>query len=76
MKSPAYLARLDQPTSMTRTVMSEIFKDMIRTVCHRVFRLGTMRGTGIVSGNVANGPNSTLLIPTRTLGMISICCQS
>ena len=57
MKSPAYLARLDQPTSMTRTVMSEIFKDMIRTVCHRVFRLGTMRGTGIVSGNVANGPN-------------------
>jgi len=40
MKSPAYLARLDQPTSMTRTVMSEIFKDMIRTVCHRMFRLG------------------------------------
>jgi hypothetical protein len=44
MKSPAYLARLDQPTSMTRTVMSEIFKDMIRTVCHRVFRLGRWHG--------------------------------
>ena len=31
LKSPAYLERLDHPTAMTRTVMSEIFKDMIRT---------------------------------------------
>ena len=38
LKSAAYLARLDEPTPMTRTVMSEIFKDMIRTVCHRTFR--------------------------------------
>ncbi len=32
LKSPAYLARLDDPTPMTRIVMAEIFKDMIRTV--------------------------------------------
>ena len=40
LKSPAYLERLDHPTPMTRTVMSEIFKDMIRTACDRVFRRG------------------------------------
>jgi hypothetical protein len=34
---------------MTRTVMSEIFKDMIRTVCRRTFRLGAMRGTCVVA---------------------------
>jgi hypothetical protein len=49
LKSSAYLERLDQPTPMTRIVMSEIFKDMIRTVCHRTFRLGVMRGTGVVA---------------------------
>jgi hypothetical protein len=49
LKSAAYLERLDHPTPMTRTVMSEIFKDMIRTVCHRTFRLGAMRGTGVVT---------------------------
>src|SRR5271167_3654219 len=34
LKSAAYLARLDNPTPMTRRTMSGIFKDMIRTVCH------------------------------------------
>jgi hypothetical protein len=49
LKSAAYLGRLDEPTPMTRTVMSEIFKDMIRTVCRRTFRLGAMRGTATVT---------------------------
>ena len=49
LKSATYLGRLDQPTPMTRTVMSEIFKDMIRTVCRRTFRLGAMRGTAMVT---------------------------
>jgi len=49
LNSPAYLVRLDDPTPMTRTVMSEIFKDMIRTVCHRTFRVGTMRGAAAVA---------------------------
>jgi len=49
LKSDAYLERLDHPTPMTRKVMSEIFKDMIRTVCHRTFRLGAMRGMATVT---------------------------
>jgi hypothetical protein len=29
--------------------MSEIVKDVFRTVCHRTLRLGAMRGTGVVT---------------------------
>ena len=57
LKSAAYLGRLNDPTPMTRTVMSEIFKDMIRTVCHRTFRLGSMRGTAVVTVRFAERPN-------------------
>jgi hypothetical protein len=61
LKSAAYLARLDRPTAMTRMVMSEIFKDMIRTVCHRTFRLGAMRGTGVVTVRFGERPAKTVL---------------
>jgi hypothetical protein len=61
LKSAAYLGRLDAPTPMTRKVMSEIFKDMIRTVCHRTFRLGTMRGTCVVTVRFSRPPAETVL---------------
>ena len=64
LKSSAYLARLDDPTPMTRIVMSEIFKDMIRTVCDRVFRRGFLRGTGVVTVRFAQRPDETLLEAT------------
>jgi hypothetical protein len=64
LKSPAYLGRLDQPTPMTRTVMSEIFKDMIRTVCHRVFRRGAMRGAGVVAVRFGESPDEAALQAT------------
>jgi hypothetical protein len=56
LRSAAYLGRLDAPTPMTRTVMSEIFKDMIRTVCRRTFRLGAMRGTNVVTARFGESP--------------------
>ena len=49
LKSAAYIERLNHPTPMTHKIMSEIFKDMIRTVCHRTFRLGAMRGAAAVA---------------------------
>jgi hypothetical protein len=61
LKSPAYLERLDHPTPMTRTVMSEIFKDMIRTVCDRVFRRGFLRGTGVVTVRFGQRPDAAAL---------------
>jgi hypothetical protein len=64
LKSAAYLGRLDDPTPMTRTVMSEIFKDMIRTVCRRTFRLGAMRGIGVVAVRFGEPPADTALQAT------------
>jgi hypothetical protein len=49
LKSAAYHMRLNDPTPMTRMVMAEIFKDMIRTVCEQSLRLGTMRGAVAVT---------------------------
>jgi hypothetical protein len=45
LKSVPYLERLNDPTPMTHQVMSEIFRDMIRTACRQTLRLGTMRGS-------------------------------
>ena len=61
LKSPAYLERLDHPTAMTRTVMSEVFKDMIRTACDRVFRRGILRGTGVVTVRFGQRPDEMAL---------------
>jgi hypothetical protein len=63
-KSAAYLERLDHPTPLTRIVMSEIFKDMNRTVCTRTFRRGTMRGSTAVAVRFDECPNESLLKDT------------
>lgn len=42
--SPAYLERLNDPTPLTRAMMSEAFVNMSRTVCRRVWQGGVLRG--------------------------------
>jgi hypothetical protein len=49
LTSKAYLERLDNPTPMTRMVMSEIFLNMNRTVCRRTLRRGGFRGAFVVT---------------------------
>ena len=49
LTSQLYLERLDNPAPMTRKVMSEIFLNMNRTVCHRTLRRGGFRGAYAVS---------------------------
>jgi hypothetical protein len=49
LTSRAYLERLDNPTPMTRRIMSNVFKDMNRTVCRRTFCAGQMRGVVVVA---------------------------
>jgi hypothetical protein len=61
LKSASYLERVGEPTAMTRTVMSEILKDVFRTVCHRRMRLGTMRGTGVVTVRLGERPAEAAL---------------
>lgn len=49
LTSKAYLERLDNPTPMTRRIMTDAFRDMSRTVCHRTLRLGAMRGAAAIT---------------------------
>jgi hypothetical protein len=49
LTSKPYLARLDDPTPMTKKVMSEIFINMNRTVCRRTVRKGGFRGAYAVT---------------------------
>jgi hypothetical protein len=44
LTSRPYLERLDNPTPMTRKMMSDVFIDMNRTVCSRMTRRGHFRG--------------------------------
>jgi hypothetical protein len=42
--SAAYIARLNNPTPLTRAIMLDAFLDMNRTVCRRVQRFGALWG--------------------------------
>ncbi len=44
LTSKPYLERLDHPTPLTHTIMSDVFVNMNRTVCRRVARCGAFRG--------------------------------
>jgi hypothetical protein len=64
LKSAAYLERLDHPTPMTHTIMSGVFKDMVRTVCHRTLRLGAMCGAAAVAVRFAEEVDQNALKAT------------
>ena len=49
LTSKPYLERLDNPTPMTKRIMSEVFINMNRTVCRRTVRRGAFRGAYAVT---------------------------
>ena len=61
LTSKPYLERLDNPTPMTKIVMSEIFINMNRTVCHRTLRRGSFRGAYVVTARFNDAPNTAAL---------------
>jgi hypothetical protein len=64
LTSKPYLARLDDPTPMTKKVMSEIFVNMNRTVCHRTVRKGGFRGAYAVTVRFNAAPDEGALKTT------------
>jgi hypothetical protein len=57
-----YLARLDDPTPMTKRVMSGVFANMNRTVCTRAARRGAFRGAYVVTARyIGGGPDIAAL---------------
>jgi hypothetical protein len=59
--SKSYLERLDAPTPMTRTIMSEVFINMNRTVCRRIARRGRFRGAFAVVARFGDSPDEAAL---------------
>jgi len=64
LRSAEYRMRLDNPTPMTRTVMSRIFKDMIRTVCEQTLHVGRVRGAIAVTARFTEAPDENALKET------------
>jgi len=58
LKSKPYLERLDNPTPMTRKIMSDVFLNMNRTVCRRTVRRGGFRGAFAVTVRFDETPDS------------------
>jgi hypothetical protein len=61
LTSKPYLQRLDNPTPMTKTIMSEVFLNMNRTVCRRTVRRGGFRGAYAVTLRLRAAPDATAL---------------
>jgi hypothetical protein len=61
LTSEPYLERLDNPTPMTKKVMSEIFTNVNRTECRRSVRRGGFRGAYAVTVRFAAVPDEAAL---------------
>jgi len=64
LTSKPYLERLDNPTPMTRKIMSEVFVNMNRTVCRRIARRGSFRGAFAVTARFNRIPDEAALSGT------------
>jgi hypothetical protein len=61
LTSKPYLERLDNPTPMTRMIMSDAFINMNRTVCRRTLRRGGFRGAYAVTVRFDQTPDEVAL---------------
>jgi hypothetical protein len=61
LTSKPYLERLDNPTPMTKRIMSEVFINMNRTVCRRTLRKGPFRGAYAVTARFSATPDEAAL---------------
>lgn len=61
LTSKPYLERLDDPTPMTKRIMSGVFLNMSRTVCLRTLRRGPFRGAYAVTLRFDAAPNQSAL---------------
>jgi hypothetical protein len=64
LTSKPYLERLDNPTPLTKRIMSEVFINMNRTVCSRTLRRGGFRGVYAVTVRFDETPDESTLAGT------------
>lgn len=61
--SPSYMARLNDPTPLTRRIMTEAFANMNRTACRRAARFGASWGAYAVTARFARAPEPGRMAP-------------
>jgi hypothetical protein len=61
LTSKPYLERLDNPTPVTKRIMSDVFINMNRTVCSRKLRRGCFRGAYAVTVRFNVAPDEAAL---------------
>jgi hypothetical protein len=62
LTSEPYLARLNEPTPLTRSVMAKAFKNMSRTVCRRATTAGRFRASTVVTARFSYRGDWSVLI--------------
>ncbi len=61
LSTPAYLERVNNPTPLTRKIMSGIFTNLSRTICSRVGEAGWATGTYAVTAKLAEPVDDAIL---------------
>jgi hypothetical protein len=61
LTSKPYLKRLDNPTPMTKKIMSGVFVNVSRTLCTRALRRGRFRGAHAVTARFMAAPDKAAL---------------
>jgi len=61
LTSKPYLERLDNPTPMTKKIMSGVFINASRTICTRPLRRGAFRGAYAVTARFSDEPDKNAL---------------
>jgi hypothetical protein len=59
----AYRERLNNPTPLTRAMMSDVFLNMNRTICRRLRRFGNLSGALCVTARFQEGPDHAAALP-------------
>ncbi len=76
LTSQPYLDRLNNPTPMTKMIMSDVFRNMSRTLCHRTLRRGAMRGAYAVTVRFNDLPDKARLAALLDRLLIDVKCVS
>ncbi len=63
LNSAAYLERLNNPTPLTRAIMSDVFLNMNRTICRRLRRFGNLSGALCVTARFQESPDHATALP-------------
>ena len=63
LNSAAYIERLNHPTPLTLSIMSDVFLNMNRTICRRIRRFGDLSGVLCVTARFQQAADHVAAVP-------------